>query len=302
VARVAIETLRQARSLCDPVSATAVSAQHEALSYARLGWRVVPLISGTKHPATGHGWHDATSDAARIRRWSWTGGVAIACEASGLLALDIDSRHGGDEELHDLERRLGALPQTVSCVTGGGGAHFYFQLPAVRVRSSLGPGVEIKTRGYVIAPPTVHAETGRRYEWDAFPGEVDVARLPARWLVAMREKPRRRARRPFVPRGDLGALQTIPSAEYVPALTGRNVDRRGFVQCPFHAGGQERTPSLHVDSDTGQWYCHAPACQTGGGLLGFYARLTGRQVPRDPDGFREFVRDVAGTLLGKAQA
>jgi len=37
-----------------------------------------------------------------------------------------------------------------------------------------------------------------------------------------------------------------------------------MIQCPFHGGGQERTPSLNVSLDQPVWFCHG--CKEGGHL------------------------------------
>lgn len=47
----------------------------------------------------------------------------------------------------------------------------------------------------------------------------------------------------------------------------RRSGRDYMGKCPFHAGGQERSPSLHVDPEKG-WYCHGP-CKRGGSTLDF---------------------------------
>jgi hypothetical protein len=80
-------------------------------------------------------------------------------------------------------------------------------------------------------------------------------------------------------------LRGIPAAEYVPALTGRDIGRDGKVRCPFHGGGQERTPSLHVYADG--WACFGcPPLRpdrehAGGDIYTFAALLYGLgEVPR----------------------
>ena len=96
-----------------------------ALDYARRGWPVIPLHTLTadgcscrgecssvaKHPRTEHGLKDATTDKETIRRWwqEWPDanvGV-VAGAASGLVVLDVDPRHGGDESLRELEEQHG---------------------------------------------------------------------------------------------------------------------------------------------------------------------------------------------------
>ena len=76
-------------------------------------------------------------------------------------------------------------------------------------------------------------------------------------------------------RGGGDQLLAIPASEYVPALTGRPVRpvrRDGKARCPWHAGGEERTPSLHAyqDPDLG-WFCFG--CDAGGSIIDFGARL-----------------------------
>lgn len=93
-------------------------------------------------------------------------------------------------------------------------------------------------------------------------------------------------------RGD--PLLEIPAAEYVPALTGRPVGRDGKAQCPWHADGQERTPSLHAyPNPEAGWCCYG--CDLGGTIIDFGARLYGIE-PRG-SGFHEIRRRLAADLL-----
>jgi hypothetical protein len=94
-------------------------------------------------------------------------------------------------------------------------------------------------------------------------------------------------------------LLAIPASVYVPALTGRPL-QRGFVKCPWHAGGDERTPSLHAypDPDMG-WYCFG--CERGGSIIDFGAMLWGI----DPSGrgyheIRERLARALGVTLAEA--
>lgn len=145
-----------------------------------------------KTPATPHGCKDATTDPARIAEW-WGGGnthnVAVAT-GNGLVVLDVDTDHDagkfGDETLSDLERQYGPLPETWTCLTGGGGIHYYFQCddPALTVAAGFAPGLDYRgAGGYVIVPPSIHPTTGRAYEWEASstPTSVPLAPLPD-WL------------------------------------------------------------------------------------------------------------------------
>ena len=155
-----------------------------------MGLRIFPCNGKT--PATPHGCKDATEDPAQIAEW-WGGGstynVAIAT-GNGLVVLDVDTARDagkfGDETLADLEQQYGPLPETWTCLTGGGGVHYYFQCddPALTVAAGFAPGLDYRgSGGYVVAPPSIHPTTGRAYEWEASstPTSVPLAPLPD-WL------------------------------------------------------------------------------------------------------------------------
>jgi putative DNA primase/helicase len=151
-------------------------ARDFALRYAAKGHPVLPCRG--KLPLTAHGVHDATTDPDVIAKWPEGCNVGIAT-GHGLVVLDVDPRHGGDDALYELERGHGKLPPTASVVTGGGGQHYYFAADGLGNSSGrLGPGLDLKGEGgYVIAPPSVH-ESGRQYEWDEL---AEPAPLPE-WI------------------------------------------------------------------------------------------------------------------------
>ncbi len=153
-----------------------------ALGYSKLGWRVFPLRG--KVPMTAHGFHDASKDEVTIRGWHWgtaTGiGWAIPERA---FVLDVDDRHGGFQALAELQRAHGKLPTTLEAVTGGGGLHLVFELPAgIQAKQSAGAiaaGIDVRTnRGYVAVAPSMHA-SGLRYRWQSC---APIAVAPG-WLV-----------------------------------------------------------------------------------------------------------------------
>lgn len=213
-----------------------------------------------------HGKDDATTDLATALGW-WRraprANVGIVCGPSGFIALDVDPRNGGDDTLHELEVELGELPLTIESHSGGGGRHLLFRHPGGQLVGIAGEGLDVKDAGYIVAPPSIHPETGRPYAWsvDGDPDEVELAELPERWLQRLRPRVTRDLDLNLkVDHGD--PLRTIPAAVYVPKLSGREASRTGFVQCPFHKGGQERTPSLGMDGTL--WACYG-ACQPLGG-------------------------------------
>lgn len=109
--------------------------------------------------------------------------------------------------------------------------------------------------------------------------------------------PRQRATPARIAGGPMD-VRAITSAEYVPRLTGRQVDRDGFVRCPLHKHGQERTPSLHVSETRSDWFCHGDGCRKGGGLIEFWAALTRQPVPARGREFVRLVYEVQAALLG----
>lgn len=174
-----------------------------ALEYAARGWLVFPTHSVSearcscgsvacnapgKHPRTANGVHAASTDPSQLASWwqRWPdASVALACgPVSGVLVLDVDPRHGGDDSIEALELRRpdGPLPRTLTSMTGGGGRHLFFKWPAdVRgeLRNRVGwlPGVDVRGHGaYVLLPPSTHL-SGQRYQWEEG-GEDEIAELP----------------------------------------------------------------------------------------------------------------------------
>src|SRR3954468_4151831 len=85
--------------------------------------------SPAKHPRTKHGHKDASRDADQVATW-WkacpSANVGVRT-GEGLVVLDVDPRNGGASTLRELVARHGALPNTWTVHTGGGGMHFYFR-------------------------------------------------------------------------------------------------------------------------------------------------------------------------------
>jgi hypothetical protein len=116
---------------------------------------------------TCHGFYAATTDLDLIERW-WTeepnANIGAPCALNGWAVLDVDPRHGGHLSLAVLEERVGLLPGTVYQLTGGDGLHLVYRSPGVQLPGTLGPGLDIKSRGYILLSPSVHS-SGRRYRW-----------------------------------------------------------------------------------------------------------------------------------------
>jgi Bifunctional DNA primase/polymerase, N-terminal len=178
-----------------------------ALTYARLGYRVLPLhhpvstntVQGRgmlcscgapacgavgKHPLTAHGLKDATSDPAQLDRWwrRWpqaniglvTGEVADVLDIDGPAGRAAVRRFAAD---HDL-RLDGPLVRT------GSGWHLYLAPTGSGNRAGLLEQVDWRGRGgYVVAPPSRHASS-RQYRWlRPLTAELPAAPAPLRRLL-----------------------------------------------------------------------------------------------------------------------
>ena len=180
-----------------------------ALSYASRGWRVLPVwplrngrcacgnddcANAGKHPLSAlapNGCHSASTDAAVVTDW-WTrypdANIGIATgQETGLWALDVDPRHGGDVTLEMLESKHGPLPQSLRARTGSGGAHVLFVHPGDgRLSNSagrLGAGLDVRgDGGYIVAAPSSHV-SGRSYAWED--EDESIPEAAPNWLLEL---------------------------------------------------------------------------------------------------------------------
>lgn len=248
-----------------------------ALAYAtRFSWPVFPLRRRGKEPQGNlvpNGVLQATTDEATIRAW-WNrapgSNIGLAC-GHAFFVVDVDPRNGGDETLGALEAKHGQLPETVRGLTGGGGWHLLFQVPAgTRLKGSLGEGVDIKSAGgYIVAPPSVHP-SGRAYAWDvgAHPTEVEIATAPD-WLLRLATK--REIRRD--PSNVLGtASQSFLAKCFdVAGWLGDEIDAtRVMARCPWvhehttdTGDGNDSSTVLFaatIENPLGRFYCSHSHC------------------------------------------
>ncbi|MCG3139041.1 MAG: hypothetical protein HJJLKODD_02918 [Phycisphaerae bacterium] len=190
-----------------------------ALRYAELGWHVFPVYSisqgqctcgdascrsAGKHPRLSNGLKGASVDQAIINQW-WTkwpdANVGIRTGAiSGIIAIDIDPRHGGDGTLTKLINENGQLPPTTTAITGSGGHHLIMAHPGVNVsnRTNLWPGIDVRSDGgYIVVPPSNHA-SGGTYQWSngSDPWQCEPASIPNWVLEALVKSPGNHACKP----------------------------------------------------------------------------------------------------------
>ncbi len=150
---------------------------------------VFPIKPRDKVPLTRHGFKAATTDQARITSWwrKWPdANIGVPTGAvSGLLAVDIDPRNGGNDSVDQLRAKHGGFPETAEQITGGGGRHIVLRYAGGSVPKALAPGIDLKgDGGYIVVAPSIHAN-GSPYEWDGIEGEnalLKPADAPA-WLL-----------------------------------------------------------------------------------------------------------------------
>ena len=211
-----------------------------ALELAEAGWAVLPLDG--KRPITAHGHLDATINPNTIRRmWSDRGWNIGAPVPDSLLVLDVDPRNGGS--LEELEARAGTtLPPTLEVISGrqDGGRHLYYKRPFVQpYRGNIPHGIDVKTNGYMVMPPSVHPDTGKPYEWVY----RDVARLPRQVAALMLPRTRTTRRRP-------NAADAVALAVWVRTLMpGERHDGLFWAASRLHeAGVGDRGLELIIDA------------------------------------------------------
>src|SRR5437899_718925 len=161
-----------------------------------------------KHPMLWNGHVGASSDVEQIVHWfvraPW---ASVGAVPSSQWVLDIDAGHGGEESLARLEAQHGALPATVTALTGGGGRHLWFARThldrphdlfgpvrhGVNVFGPEYPGIDTRTnKGYLVMPPSMH-RSGNPYQWveGRGPGEIAVSATP--WWLYQAVQPVQRA-------------------------------------------------------------------------------------------------------------
>ena len=114
-----------------------------ALQYLVRGWSVVPAGERQKRPIIRwQRYQEALPTEQDVRgwftRWPMANLSVVTGAVSGIVVLDVDPHHGGEESLNVLEACHGALPKTVEAVTGSGGRHLYFAHPGFRCAQSRG--------------------------------------------------------------------------------------------------------------------------------------------------------------------
>jgi hypothetical protein len=182
----------------------------------KAGWPVLPLHyltpaqlcscgnhlckSPAKHPLNDNGLTGASKADSVLRRWweRWPeANIGVRTGAvSGLLVVDVDPRHRGDESLETLLREHGRFPETVEAISGG--RHILFRHPGRNIGNStgdtngLGSGLDIRCDGgYIVVAPSFSHPNGQKYQWETSSRPDDMKPAPAPdWLIGLLTAPR----------------------------------------------------------------------------------------------------------------
>ncbi|HEL4163755.1 TPA: bifunctional DNA primase/polymerase [Stenotrophomonas maltophilia] len=162
---------------------------------ARAGYELIPLRHGGKAPKD-KDWPNRRYATAAVIAEARARGSNLGVRLGPTdLVVDVDQRNGGDASLRALVADCGLdLGRSPHVATGGGGHHYYLRKPeglATVGRLPQYPGIDFKKQGgQVVAPGSVHPETGRRYEsefWMLGPDETPDAQAALLELLRVRQ-------------------------------------------------------------------------------------------------------------------
>ena len=142
-----------------------------AFEYFDRGFHVIPMRG--KAPAIPwKNYCDQKATYSEIRRWFGPSAIEdfnigiVTGRASGTVVVDVDDKES-------LSYWTGNFPSTPLVTRSGGkrgGKHFYYKTPTdevVRSRVKVeGRAIDIRAEhAVIVAPPSVHPETGATYQW-----------------------------------------------------------------------------------------------------------------------------------------
>jgi len=168
-----------------------------ALGYARLGYRVFPLLPGDKRPIY-RGWQaDATTDPAMVRQYFTadpTRNIGVVC-GEKFDAWDIEVEHVAALTEHMAQNGY-VLPEAPIAQTGRGGMHILTVPTGVNHTRQLhldGTHIgELKsTGGFIVVAPS---KTVAAYRWTWAPPGMGASAAP-QWLLDLLERPKAAPRR-----------------------------------------------------------------------------------------------------------
>ncbi len=150
-----------------------------ALAYVEKGWFVMPLKSQSKEPCKflRHGYLDASNNKSLVKKWFKNDpnlNIGLAIVQSSLVVLDFDKRNAVSKQEWQNYFQW-CMKLNTHTVKTDDGYHFYFKAdPSLPFKGKLIAGIDIKHKGYVVLPPSIHPN-GSVYE---VINDVDPIDLP----------------------------------------------------------------------------------------------------------------------------
>lgn len=236
--------------------------------FRRLGLNPVPSRVDRKAPLVQHGWDPIDPELwDSLRRKGRPVNLQVMTgRAWGLVVVDLD----GEAAIAN----WGPLPRTWISRSGSGkGLHLWFSVPREGGPIGGGPFWEgpghhqearlLGDRALVVAPPSIHPESGRPYAWLAgrHPLAIPLAPCPARVFLAIEEyrarqgKPRKPIARRYFSGGSPGenGIDALALAQQWGLRIHRGPDKDGWYTC--HAIDREdRNPSARFHPENGSYF------------------------------------------------
>jgi len=263
-----------------------------ALDWHDAGYTPIPCLPRSKRAAIRwQRWQDQRPPRWQVRTWFWgyqCRNLAVLCGVAGLVVLDFDKR----PEYFRWRRRCG-IETFTTCTARG--FHVYVRADNLPARSFALDGIDVKTTGYVLAPPSTHP-TGVSYEVFADAEIAHIADL-ADVLPELAELPEAASAEhrtgywagvsaparlcyhlpaaagappspiPGPRENGKGLIGAVKARLSILALCCRygtprpsSTDGRWFVmRCP-HPQHEDVNPSFWIDAVRGRCGCHTPDC------------------------------------------
>jgi len=232
-----------------------------ARRYHAAGWSPLPLPARQKkEPPTGWTGRDAPmASAADVEAWCEDhpgGNIALRLPTT-VVGIDADPYKGPAEAAAwtDLVQRFGPLPGNAPWCTsrddGVSGVRLVAVPDGYKAMTDLGQAGEViqHHHRYVVAPPSIHPDTGRPYRWvnapdGRIPDAGKLPPLPPAWLEGLR------AGNPAAPDGGAQTGWTDPDIDAlieqgIPAGNSRHDDRLRDVVWKLRAR-QESKPVIRA--------------------------------------------------------
>jgi bifunctional DNA primase/polymerase-like protein/AAA domain-containing protein/primase-like protein len=235
-------------------------------------------------------------------------------EPSGAFVLDFDKDEGGEETRDAFEYKHG-YQWTWRTATGGFGTHLWYQMPNFSVASrsqetmqKLGYlGMEIKSTGtQVVAPPSIHPDTKRPYDWDTDSDNLHRELLmdPEPWLLDLlkngdaRREVKQKIERPAEKLAPGGRHNTMVSMAGILrhriGATPAEID--GFLQVFNRERCDPPYPADHVKQISKSMVKYEPDDpRLVKSISNLYAKVKGSQ--REEEEFREKYKPITGRQI-----